>query len=362
MSAMTDAEPASTTRRSRRHLLAAFLWRTRLIHLASVLRSAVSRDLRILAYHRVLDIADEDAFAFDLELVSASARQFRAQMDLLRRHYHPIRLRDVAEAWEQGRSLPSKSVVVTFDDGYDDNYRVAFPILRELGVPATFFVSTGHIDSARVFAYDWLVHMLLQTSAARLRIAEIDLDEPVPESRCARRALAARVLDRLKWSDAGLQSEIIARLEREWSMPAAPGDADCRPMSWDQLREMHAAGMEIGSHGIWHNMLAKLPDPEMRHEVGESKRMLDRELGVDTGVISYPVGGRDAYDDAVIAAARESGYRLGCSYVAGTSPCPRQPEFELRRLPIERDMDLAWFAALLGIPEAFTYPSRQRNG
>ncbi|MGB0134690.1 polysaccharide deacetylase family protein [Dokdonella sp.] len=327
-----------------------------------MLRSAMVRDLRILAYHRVLSIEDEDAFGFDLDLVSASAEQFRAQMEWLRRHYVPIRFRDVIEAWEQGRSLSPKSVIVTFDDGYDDNYRIAFPILQELGVPATFFVSTGHVDSGRAYAYDWLVHMLVHSPAARLRIGELEIEEALPESRSARRLVAARLLDRMKWLDAGLQSTIIEGLEHEWGMPRESGHPDCRPVNWDQLREMQAAGMEIGSHGIWHNMLAKLPAQAMLAEVAESKLTIDRELLADTDVISYPVGGHDAYNNAVIDAVRESGYRLGCSYVAGTSQVPRQPEFELRRLPIERHMDQAWFASLLGIPEAFTYPSRQRIG
>lgn len=362
MSAMAHAESTSTARRSRRQFLATLLWRTRLITLVSMLRSGLVRDLRILAYHRVLDVEDEDAFEFDLGLVSASAGQFRAQMELLKRHYHPIRFADVVHAWEQGHVLPPRSVIVTFDDGYDDNYRIAFPILRELGVPATFFVSTGHIESARAYTYDWLVHMLLNTPAERLCIAELQMNEAMPKTRPERRALATRLLDRMKWLDASRQSTMIERLEQDWAMPRDAGHPDCLPMNWDQLREMQAAGMEIGSHGIWHNMLAKLPVPAMRVEVGESKQAIERELGVSAEVISYPVGGHDAYDEEVINAARESGYRLGCSYVAGTSPVPRQPEFELRRLPIERHMDMAWFASLLGIPEAFTYPSRQRIG
>ena len=77
------------------------------------------------------------------------------------------------DALDHGRALPRRAVVVTFDDGYDDNYRVAFPILRELGMPATFFVSTGHIDSGRAYAYDWLVHMIRTVHAARLQVAEL---------------------------------------------------------------------------------------------------------------------------------------------------------------------------------------------
>jgi peptidoglycan/xylan/chitin deacetylase (PgdA/CDA1 family) len=131
-------------------------------------------------------------------------------------------------------------------------------------------------------------------------------------------------------------------------------------MTWDQLREMTAAGMEIGSHGVWHNMLAKLPREEMVAEVNRSKASLDRELGVPAEVLSYPVGGFDAYDEGVMRAAREAGFKVGCSYTSGTSPVPTHVQFELRRLPVERHMDLAWFASLIGLPEVFSFPARHR--
>ena len=362
MSALTDGRRARAGSASRRQFAADFLRLTHLVGPFSRLRHAVARDLCILAYHRVLDVADEDAFGFDLDLVSASRAQFRAQMGLLRERFNPVRFADVATALAGGAPLPPRPVVVTFDDGYDDNYRCAFPILRELGVPAMFFVSTGHIDSGRPYAYDWLVHMLLETPAPRLRIDELALDIELPATRAGRRALGAALLDRVKAVPAEVQANIIGRLEQEWRMPRGQGHADCRPMSWTQLREMHAAGMEVGSHGVWHNMLAKLPDAALRAEIAESCRAIAAAIDVPCRVISYPVGGIDAYDARVIGAAREEGFVLGCSYRSGTNRLPPGEPFALRRLAVERHMDEAWFAALVGLPEVFSYPSRHRIG
>ena len=89
----------------------------------------------------------DDGFAFDPGLVSASPEAFRRQMIHLREHFHPVTCREVVAALDGGPPLPRDAVLVTFDDGYDDNHAFAFPILRETGVPATFFVATGHIDS-----------------------------------------------------------------------------------------------------------------------------------------------------------------------------------------------------------------------
>ena len=326
------------------------------------LRAALRQDLRILAYHRVLDSADPDGFSFDTELISATAEQFREQMRAIKRDFHPMRFDEVLSCIDAGRRLPKGAILVTFDDGYDDNYRIAYPILRELGMSAMFFVSTGHIDSGMPYAYDWLVHMVCTTSARRLSAPELGIDWDISASLPERRALAARLLDQLKRLDDAGQEALIARLEREWNIPRSAGHADCRPMSWDQLREMHQGGMEVGSHGVGHRMLAKLPREQMGREVNDSKQSLERELSAPAQVLSYPVGGPDAFDTTTIEIVRSAGFRMACSYMAGTSAVGADSRYCMRRLPVEREMDNAWFSAMVSVPEVFSYTSRLRIG
>ncbi|WP_297921917.1 polysaccharide deacetylase family protein [Metallibacterium sp.] len=315
-------------------------------------------DLRILAYHRVLDVPDPSRFDFDLELVSASPDCFREQMRLLRRHFHPVALGEVAAAFREGRALPPNAVAVTFDDGYDDNYRLAYPILREVGVPATFFVSTGHVDSGRPFAYDWLVHMVLTTSASDVDLPEFGARELLPASREGRHVFAMRLLDHVKTLDDSAQSALIARLERTWAMPRGEvRHPDCQPVSWTQLREMRAAGFEIGSHGVDHRMLSKLPQTDLENELNESKAVLERALGGPADLMAYPVGGDRAFDGRVIAATNAAGYALACTYICGVNRDPAGNRYTLRRLPVERAMGLGWFAAMLAFPGLMTYPT-----
>lgn len=323
-----------------------------------VLRHArrwVCRDLRVLAYHRVLDVPAGNRFDFDLDLVSASVEGFREQMRWVKRHLCPLRFADVAAALDAGEKLPPDAVVVTFDDGYDDNYLHAFPILRELGVPATFFVSTGHIDSGLPYAYDWLVHMIL--GAPLPEIPELGLVGVADTSRGARRLLAQRALDRIKRLDSDVQAKLIARLERDWAMPRHAGATDCQPMTWMQVREMHAAGFEIGSHGVRHRMLAKLTQVELEAELRDSRSTLERELGVPINTIAYPVGGDDAFDARVVEATRAAGYRLGCSYINGTNRHGATDYYALYRLAVEREMDIGWFAGMLTLPGLLSYPA-----
>ncbi|MBE1161961.1 polysaccharide deacetylase family protein [Dyella sp. 7MK23] len=321
------------------------------------MRSWWQRDLRILAYHRVMPLPDPATFDFDLELISTSPDRFRAQMLHVKQHFTPLRLSDVAAALNKGDPLPPDAVAITFDDGYDDNYRIAYPILRELGIPATFFVSTGHIDTGKPFGYDWLVHMILLATAPRLVLPEIGMDVPMPQGRDLRRSLAGTVLKNMKSIDALKQEAMIARLEQEWGMPNDGRPEDCRPMTWDQVREMHADGFEIGSHGVHHRMLAKMSSAQMTDEVRQSKATLDRELGAPATLMSYPVGGDRAFDEAVMNATRDTGFELAVCYICGTNPRPASNRYALFRLPVERMMGPGWFAAMVALPSLVSYPT-----
>lgn len=326
------------------------------------MRSWIHKDLRILAYHRITPLPDPEAYEFDLELISATPEGFREQMAFLKKHYQPMRLTDVAHALNDGVELPADAVVITFDDGYSDNYRVAFPILRELGIPATFFISTGHIDSGRPFAYDWLVHLILLTEAPRLELPELGIDVPMPPGRADRRMLAGSVLHHMKEIDALAQLAMIRRLEVEWHISSDVAHPDCQPMSWDQVREMQAAGYEFGSHGVHHHMLSKLPQAELEYEVHHSRDTLDRELGPGVRHMSYPVGGSRAFDQRVIDTTRDAGFGLACSYISGTNPPRTCNRYALSRLAVERNMGKGWFAAMLALPHLMSYPSGGRLG
>jgi peptidoglycan/xylan/chitin deacetylase (PgdA/CDA1 family) len=128
-------------------------------------------------------------------------------------------------------------------------------------------------------------------------------------------------------------------------------------MTWQQIAEMQDAGMEIGSHGVHHRMLAKLGDEELDYELRASKAALDSHLSRPAEIISYPVGGADAYDARVMDATARAGYRAACSYVGGTNASGEMSRYELNRLAVEREMDKAWFAAMVAVPEIFGYPS-----
>lgn len=346
----------------RRARLARAVRRSGTLHALQAARDALLGGVRILAYHRILESAEPAGFVFDPGLISASASAFDAQMAIIKRRYRPMSLGDVLGYVERGEALPARAVVITFDDGYEDNHRVAFPILRKHGIPATFFVSTAHIDSGRPYAFDWLYHMICTTEGARCRIPDLGIDAAIPSLLTERRELAAHVLDRIKLLDALRQEAVIMELAAGWDMPPPASVPSCRPMTWAQVQDLHAAGMEIGSHGMHHRMLSKLDDQALANELAGSRAALLGHIDAPVAVLSYPVGGRDAFDARVVEAARRSGFMIGCSYIEGVDKPTPANVMSLRRIAIERDMDLAWFEALLAIPETFSYATKHRVG
>lgn len=344
----------------RRPQAARLLARSGVLRMLPLMRSLVADDVRILAYHRVLETIDAPGFSFDIELVSASAEAFRQQMLLVRRRYHPMRFDELLDCLDRGRRVPPRAILVSFDDGYDDNHRVAFPILRELGMSGMFFVSTGHITSRHPFDYDWLVHMLCHAGSGHISVPSLGPGFVLPVDLDGRRVVARELLTRIKSLDGAAQVVALADLERELGLPRPDRHADCLPMAWPQLVEMVRGGMEVGSHGVRHRMLAKLPEAELRDELQGSKDVLERELGVAVQVLSYPVGGSDSYDQRVIDAARAAGYRMACTYQSGMASADPSARYRMARLPIERYNDLPWFEAIVALPELFSYPATVR--
>jgi len=307
----------------------------------------------ILAYHRVFDVPEEDAYPFDIELISASVDAFRRQMDYVARHFRPITFATLLAHLDRGEPPPPRALVVTFDDGFADNYHSAFPVLRERGIPATIFVSTGFIDRQENFWYERVANAVLASRSGRGELPGGEALVLGPDI-AARRPAVKRVLSALKQMPDDERRRQVARLVAQFD-PAGRCDGDPRsgPLTWDHVREMSAAGIEFGSHSVDHPILSRVDDEGIRREFTESRARIEAVTGRAVQVVAYPVGGPDAFDGRVKAAAREAGYRLGISYVTGYENTATWDPFAIRRLHVERYTGEPLFRAMLAMPATF---------
>ncbi len=295
------------------------------------------RQLLVLAYHRVLPDVDEATWPFDVELLSATPQDFSWQMAFVARHMQPVTLSQVVASGQGGAPLPARAVLVSFDDGFADNHDHALPVLQRHGVPACVFLATDLIGTDTQLWFETVAHLLMRAPAGSRFMLGDGSEAAVAAPPAQRRTLIARTLQSLKRLDEDGRGAWVQALQQLLGQHADPTAAPrTRMLDWDQVRAMQRGGVEFGSHGATHAVLSQLSPQALAGELQRSRATLERELGREARALAYPVGGPQAFNDAVIAAARDAGFRLGLSYIKGGNPLRGFDPFRLRRQHVER--------------------------
>jgi peptidoglycan/xylan/chitin deacetylase (PgdA/CDA1 family) len=256
--------------------------------------------LSILIFHRVLPRADP---MHDAEVTAAG---FNDICVWLRNWFNVLPL-EQAVAGLRARTLPSRALAITFDDGYSDNHDIAAPILRRHSLPATFFVSTGYLDGGLMWN-DKVVEAVrkCQSHALDLAMLPSGLDAPLPlQSAAHRRMAAACIIDAVKYQPAVEREAYVNRLA---SAVGADLPTDLM-MSADQVRSLARSGMTIGAHTVSHPILAGLADEGIRREVADGRRDLEEITNRPVTLFAYPNGkpGVD-YDERAVEIVRSLGF------------------------------------------------------
>ena len=284
--------------------------------------------VRIIAYHRV----DEPEADPDLDpgLVSATPDDFRAQMEVVARHYNAITIDDLVAAHRGEKPLPQRAVLLTFDDGYRDFGERAWPILREVGLPAVLFVPTSFPDQPGPgFWWDRLHAALRNSRDSRIDIAGLgtfDLRDHAGR-RAAHVALRQHVkslphASAMKWLDEQL-GEIA-------TLPSLH-----RVLGWDALRQLAHEGLAVCSHSHAHALCTRLAPDELAKDLTLAKRRIEEELGDDAPppVFAYPSSANDAVSRRVV---RDAGYELAFGGGRSIDRLPFADPYHITRLPMLR--------------------------
>lgn len=306
--------------------------------------------LTILAYHRVMPTDALDSYPFDQELISATPGQFDSQMRYLREHLRPIALNDVIAHVEQGTPLPPDSVAVTFDDGFADTYRYAFPVLQRYQIPATIFVSTGYVETGEPFWFELASYIIYRVPPHSLELHDGTL-LPTGDSRETRTASLRHLQSTLKDLPNSARLRALSIWATRYSAELTHGASlHSRPISWTQITEMAKCGIYFGSHTVSHPNLTRVTDEELTRELVDSKTTLESKLQQPITTIAYPIGTPSAFNEKVLSAARETKFQLGLTYVSGANELPITNPMSLRRHGIGLRMTPAYFRALTTLP------------
>ena len=202
--------------------------------------------------------------------------------------------------------------MVTFDDGFKNNYTQAFPVLMECGVPATIFLTTGHIG--RGMHLLWTERVARLISGMKRPVVRLELgDEPRLwwlRSEAEREQTACAILKLLKRLPIGLREDKIAELVKQADREEPPTTAERYEfLTWDDARAMTAAGIEFGSHTVHHQVLSTLDARQRLEEVVSSKETIERELRQPCRSSAIPTVASETLETPIGACFVRSGMR-----------------------------------------------------
>lgn len=289
--------------------------------------SRLPAGLYIFNYHRV---GDALATPFDPNVFSCDSTQFAEHLHFYRQHFTMLHMDELAEA------LASKSAekfgLITFDDGYIDNYLEAFPLLKQQGLSATFYVPTDYIDSSLIPWWDEVAFMVRNAGVSSIQFgsATIAIDK------AAIRRTVRLVLNQFKQDKRSVADKLQAF--RTLLQPTA--DMPCQQlfMNWQQLKEMQQQGMSIGSHTCSHNILSHLSEQQQLQELTRSKQLLEQVLQQPVRTIAYPVGGFDCYSKATCELAQQAGYEFAFTFTNRLNRLTSLQPYAISRLGIDDAM------------------------
>ena len=299
---------------------------------SSLISRLPARDsLLVLNYHR---IGNEEDDLFDPCIFSATAEQFDEQISLLKRNVSPITMEE-ALAFIDGtvkERTPRCRVLITFDDGYLDSYRIAYPILRAHGVQGVFFLVTSMVGSNHVPWWDQISY-LLKTSKKRRFSLRYPLDLKVDIDRDGFKDSLRAVLRLYKVPENADPARFLREFAEE-TQGETPPETLRRFLNWDEAREMTRGGAVIGSHTHSHAILSQLGPEGQYEELATSRAILQEQLGVEVDTVAYPVGNRRAFTDETKQIAQQVGYRAAFSFYGGANFPGKTSPYDMHRFDI----------------------------
>ena len=264
--------------------------------------------LSVLIFHRVRQQPDA------LFPRTSHAASFRDRMEWIRELCNVLPLDDAIARLARG-ALPERAASITFDDGYADNATVAFPILRDLGLPATFFVSTGFTDGGRMWN-DTIVEAVRRAPGPTFDASAASLGVHAITDPRSRRKTMSILLRELKYLPAALRQTRVEQVVASAGV-ALPDDL---MMTRAQLRMLADAGMGIGAHTVSHPILARLDANEARREIAQGRDELEAIAGRKVSLFAYPNGSPDRdYRREHVEIVRALGFDAAFTTAAGAA-------------------------------------------
>jgi peptidoglycan/xylan/chitin deacetylase (PgdA/CDA1 family) len=275
-------------------------------------------------------------------------KSFAAHIAYLRERFTILSLDELLDLWRTNQFKSDGSYcVITFDDGWRDNYQFAFPILRRYAVPATIFLATDFIGTTRWF---WPDRMMLVLERARAQSSgpttRDEVSAMLADTVGVRQSVddgsflsvkSGRPIDPgaiIELCKEGKADEIEALIDRLGHVLGMDLPSERVLLDWAEVREMAAQGVSFGSHSCSHRILTTIPLSEVSRELIESRNAMVQHGVTPSSAFCYPNGN---FNPGIQELVRESGYRAAVGCEIGLEGDHPDDPYALKRVSLHED-------------------------
>jgi peptidoglycan/xylan/chitin deacetylase (PgdA/CDA1 family) len=315
-----------------KRIIGAIVYYSGLFYLPYCIKKLIGRrEVTVLLYHRISDGQVE----LDQNVITTSQNNFNKQMQYLSAKFNVISFDDLYAYCNTEERIPDNSVIITFDDGYRDNYTQAYPILKKYDLKATIALTTGNIGSRELFWWDRIAYCVQKTSVNNcnlIHFGNISLDN--------KEFIARKLQEELKRVSNEMKNEILTEIEEKLcvSFPEMEGIL----LSWEEIIEMSVHNITFAAHTVSHPILTRINFSDAEREIMESKIAIESEVKKKVNVFVYPNGKKMDMSKEIDYFLGNNGFNFSLSTQYGTNTI-KPGLFRLRRVSIEPDDNLLFF-------------------
>jgi peptidoglycan/xylan/chitin deacetylase (PgdA/CDA1 family) len=263
-----------------------------IFHIVRFFYNVCGKRITIVTYHRITDRRISEIEA-SLPFLFTSQKVFEKQLKFIKRYYKVITLKELNQCVNNNR-LAWNSLIITFDDGYEDNFRNAYKTLSKMNLPATFFIAVDKIGNKMVNPYWWdrLYYYLKEIQKKDGEGLNEEVNTDFSDMIVKFKNNPSDLFARMNKEETGNIERLLDRIEEKYQISNDKLVQENTMLNWEQISEM-SQNCDFGSHSCSHRNLLKLGDDQKYHEIVGSKVMIEKFMNKKIQVFSCPTGHMD---------------------------------------------------------------------
>lgn len=269
------------------------------------------KEVTILTYHHIKGDHDTGGSGVTIS-------RFKDQIGKLKKYFHIVPFDELFGALGGEKPMGRNVLGLTFDDGYDDFYRFAYPELVRENLPAMVYLVSHAIEHQVPIWTDRLASIIELSDSRELHIklngSELCYNISTD---AAKKAALSEIKTKLKRVSDQDRKEVLAQLDKTYERQLAGLEADTNMMNWDQIREMRAHRISFGAHSMTHPILTRLDETDAAAEIEGCKKLIEERLGVPVFDFCYPNGEKEDFNESIKAMVKHAGYRSAATTIFG---------------------------------------------